>query len=297
MAQGSRIEWTEATWNPVAGCSPVSPGCKNCYAARMALRLEHMPGRTGEKYRGTAVRTRDGRPAFTGRITLDEEHLDLPRRWRLGRIIFVNSMSDLFHEEVPLEYIRRVFAVMEECPQHTFQVLTKRPERTAELAGKLPWPRNVWMGTSVETVKYYKRIRLLQRIPAAVRFLSCEPLLGPLPDMPLDGIGWVIVGGESGPGARPMEGNWALEIKRQCEGAGVPFFFKQWGGIRRHPQGHLLDGARYAAMPRRAQLVPSRPVRPPDRSSGGVGRGSESRYAANWSARTLANTANSNRRH
>src|ERR1051325_2552794 len=153
MALNSGIEWTQATWNPVAGCTPVSPGCLNCYAARMALRLAHMPNGTGAKYRGTAKRARDGRPVFSGRINLDEESLDLPRSWRLGRIIFVNSMSDLFHETVPLGFIQRVFAVMEECPQHTFQVLTKRPERALDLASSLPWPRNVWMGTSVENHK------------------------------------------------------------------------------------------------------------------------------------------------
>lgn len=249
MAQGSRIEWTEATWNPVAGCSPVSPGCLNCYAARMALRLSHMPNGTGEKYRGTAGRARDGRPVFKGQINLDETSLDLPRSWRLPRTIFVNSMSDLFHEQVPLSYIQEVFAVMEECPQHTFQVLTKRPERTLELASELPWPSNIWMGTSVETKKYYQRIRDLQRVPAAVRFLSCEPLLGPLPRMPLAGIGWVIVGGESGPGSRPMQGSWVLQIKKQCEARGVPFFFKQWGGVNKKKTGREIEGQTFDAMP------------------------------------------------
>lgn len=202
MALNSSIEWTQATWNPVAGCSPVSPGCLNCYAARMALRLEHMPNGTGRKYRGTAKRARDGRPVFSGHISLDEDALPLPKSWRLGRTIFVNSMSDLFHEAVPLPFIRRVFAVMEECPQHVFQVLTKRPERACELQNDLPWPSNVWMGTSVESMKYVERVRQLQQIRrAAIRFLSCEPLLAPLPRLPLKGIHWVIVGGESGPGA------------------------------------------------------------------------------------------------
>lgn len=249
MAQGSRIEWTQATWNPVAGCSPVSPGCLNCYAARMALRLSHMPNGVGLKYKRTAARARDGRPVFSGRINLDEASLDLPRSWRLPRTIFVNSMSDLFHERVPLSYIRRVFAVMEECPQHVFQVLTKRPERTLELARKLPWPENVWMGTSVESKPYYQRIRDLQKVPAAVRFLSCEPLLGPLPRMPLAGIGWVIVGGESGPGSRSMQGSWVLQIKEQCERRDIPFFFKQWGGVNKKKTGREINGRTFDEMP------------------------------------------------
>jgi len=167
MAQGSTIEWTSATWNPIAGCTPVSPGCLNCYAARMALRLEKMQKGTG-KYVGTAAKARDGRPVFTGRVNLDEDALDLPRSWRLGRTIFVNSMSDLFHDAVPERFIARVFEVMERCPQHSFQVLTKRPHRALELADQLPWPGNVWLGTSVETARYYERIRLLQKIPARV---------------------------------------------------------------------------------------------------------------------------------
>lgn len=248
MAQGSTIEWTSATWNPIAGCTPVSPGCLNCYAARMALRLEKMQKGTG-KYVGTAGKARDGRPVFTGRINLDEDALDLPRSWKLGRTIFVNSMSDLFHDAVPERFIARVFEVMERCPQHSFQVLTKRPHRALELADRLPWPGNVWLGTSVETAKYYDRIRLLQRVPARVRFLSCEPLLGPLVRMPLKGIHWVIVGGESGPGARPMQGSWALQIKTQCEARGVPFFFKQWGGVRKKEAGRELEGRTWDGMP------------------------------------------------
>lgn len=249
MAQSSSIEWTDATWNPVAGCTPVSPGCLNCYAARMALRLTHMPNGTGHKYAGTAKRARDGRPVFSGKINLDEESLDIPRHWRLPRTIFVNSMSDLFHKDVPLEYIQRVFNVMEECPQHIFQVLTKRPERAAELAPHLPWPTNVWMGTSVESADYFDRIRALKTIKASVRFLSCEPLLGPLRRMPLSGIQWVIVGGESGPGARPMDEAWVLEIKEQCEARGVAFFFKQWGGVRKSETGRELAGKTWDEMP------------------------------------------------
>lgn len=249
MAIGSSIEWTQATWNPVAGCTPVSPGCLNCYAARMALRLQHMPNGTGHKYAGTAKRARDGRPVFTGKVNTDPDSLDLPRTWRLGRIIFVNSMSDLFHESLDPAFIRQVFRVMEECPQHTFQVLTKRPQRVLELAADLPWPPNVWMGTSVEDARYIERVRLLSRVPAAIRFLSCEPLLGPLPRLPLARIQWVIVGGESGPGARPMQEDWVLQIKDQCEAKRVAFFFKQWGGVRKKETGRELGGTTWDGMP------------------------------------------------
>lgn len=247
MAQGSRIEWTDATWNPVAGCTPVSPGCLNCYAARMSLRLEAMGT---EKYTGTARKARDGRPVFAGRINLDHEALNIPRAWRLPRTIFVNSMSDLFHEHVPDYFIREVFTVMEECPQHKFQVLTKRPERVVASAGALPWPPNVWIGTSVESKAYFDRVRLLQRVTrAAVRFLSCEPLLGPLPRLPLSRIDWVIVGGESGPGARPMDPRWVHEIKDQCDAATVPFFFKQWGGVNKKVNGRKLGGQEWNMSP------------------------------------------------
>ncbi|RNC82627.1 MAG: phage Gp37/Gp68 family protein [Phycisphaera sp.] len=249
MAQGSTIEWTQATWNPVAGCTPVSPGCLNCYAARMALRLESMGKKVGKKYAGTARKARNGRPVFSGKINLDYSTLDLPYSWRLGRVIFVNSMSDLFHEDVPLKFITEVFKVMEECPQHTFQVLTKRPERALKLANKLPWPEHVWMGTSVENSDYYDRIRTLQRIPAKIRFLSCEPLLGELKRIPLRKISWVIVGGESGPGSRPMQGSWVLDIKQQCEQKDVPFFFKQWGGVNKKKKGRELEGRTWDQMP------------------------------------------------
>lgn len=228
----------------------MSPGCLNCYAARMALRLQSMGGRTGKKYAGTSSRARDGRPVFTGHIQLDEDTLEVPTRWKLGRIIFVNSMSDLFHEAVPHRFVRRVFDVMESCPQHTFQVLTKRPERMMEMAGRLPWPKNVWMGTSVESKKYYQRVRVLGQLKrASVRFLSCEPLLGALPRLPLANIDWVIVGGESGPGARPMEEWWVGQIKDQCEAKGVPFFFKQWGGVRKKETGREYEGRTWDGMP------------------------------------------------
>lgn len=250
MAIDSGIEWTDATWNPVAGCNPVSPGCLNCYAARMALRLERMGGATGRKYAGTAKRARDGRPVFTGRINLDEDALELPKSWRKPRRIFVNSMSDLFHKDVNKEFVRRVFDVMRQCPQHVFQVLTKRPELALEMSESLlPWPANVWMGTSVENAVYIHRIHTLRRIPAAVRFLSCEPLIGRIPRLPLDGIHWVIVGGESGPGARPMPEEWVVEIQERCKVARVAFFFKQWGGVQKSKTGRLLCGQTWDKMP------------------------------------------------
>jgi protein gp37 len=250
MAQGSSIEWTEATWNPVAGCTPVSPGCLNCYAARMALRLQRMGEVSGcAKYEGTA-KVHNGRPVFTGRVNVDENALDLPHSWRKPRLIFVNSMSDLFHPAVPLEFVKRVFRVMVECRRHTFQVLTKRPERTLELAGELEWPSNVWMGTSVENAMYVHRIHTLRRVPAKVRFLSCEPLIGPLKRLPLEGMHWVIVGGGSGPGARPMEAVWAEEIRDQCVDRGVAFFFKQWGGVQKRKTGRRLAGRTWEDLPR-----------------------------------------------
>ena len=254
MAQSSAIEWTDATWNPVAGCTPVSAGCRNCYAARMALRLSRMPNRTGQKYEGTASRTRGGLPVFTGKINLDYDALEVPRRWKLPRTIFVNSMSDLFHEDVPLDFIREVYDVMGDCPQHTFQVLTKRPERALELAPLLSWHENVWLGTSVEDVRVIERVRILQQVPAAIRFLSCEPLIGPLPRIPLRNIHWVIVGGESGPGARPMEEAWVLQIKAQCDAKNVPFFFKQWGGVNKKTTGRNLEGRTWDELPQTVTL-------------------------------------------
>lgn len=250
MAQGSGIEWTEATWNPVAGCTPISPGCLNCYAARMALRLARINPGPKNKYRGTAKRAKNGRPVFSGVINLDPDALDLPRKWRKGRLIFVNSMSDLFHENVPPEFVQQVFRVMNECPQHHFQVLTKRPERALELAPQLEWSQNIWMGTSVENAVYINRIETLRRIPANVRFLSCEPLIGPIPKLPLDGIHWVIVGGESGPHARPMEEAWVTQIRDRCKSFDVPFFFKQWGGVRKHETGRKLEGKLWDEWPR-----------------------------------------------
>jgi protein gp37 len=234
MAQTSSIEWTEATWNPVTGCDKVSPGCKHCYAERLAHRLKAMGQ---ERYRN----------GFE--VTLQRAALDAPLHWKKPRVIFVNSMSDLFHAEVPDAYIRECFDVMKRATQHTFQVLTKRPERAAALAPSLPWPRNVWLGASVESAPYYGRIAHLRRVPAAVRFLSLEPLLGPLDDLPLDGIHWAIVGGESGPGARPMERKWVRSIRAQCRRAKVPFFFKQWGGVQKSKTGRELDGRTWDQMP------------------------------------------------
>jgi protein gp37 len=240
MAGPSRIEWTESTWNPVTGCSKISQGCKHCYAERMALRLQAM---------GSA------RYANGFGVTLHEDLLDAPMRWRTPRVVFVNSMSDLFHEDVPLDFIARVFNTMQACPQHTFQILTKRSRRLREVAPALDWPANVWMGVSIEDMRVIARVHDLQQVPAAVRFLSCEPLIGPLPAIPLDGIHWVIVGGESGPGARPMKPEWAREIRGQCRRARVPFFFKQWGGVRKDLAGRVLDGRTYDEMPRGAILA------------------------------------------
>lgn len=234
MIKLSRIEWTEATWNPVTGCTKVSQGCKHCYAERLAKRLKRM-----------------GVPRYANgfQLTLHEDLVDLPRKWKRPLMIFVNSMSDLFHERVPEEFIRRVFRTMNECPWHTFQVLTKRSSRLRELAPKLEWTANIWIGVSVENERVLHRIEDLRAVPAQVRFLSCEPLLGPLPNLSLEGIHWVIVGGESGPKARPMEADWVREIREQCRRAGVPFFFKQWGGVRKDLTGRELDGRTYDEMP------------------------------------------------
>lgn len=235
MADKSQIEWTEATWNPVTGCSKISAGCKNCYAERLAMRLKAM---------GNA-RYRNG---FA--VTLHEDVLELPKRWKQPRMIFVNSMSDLFHKEVPLSFIQSIFKTMQECPQHTFQILTKRSERLKSLADRLDWPSNVWMGVTVEDGTVIHRIADLQQVPAAIRFLSCEPLIGDIGEMPLDGIDWVIVGGESGPYARPVKVEWIRSIFRQCRKEKIPFFFKQWGGPRKDLTGRELNGRVYDEMPK-----------------------------------------------
>jgi protein gp37 len=239
MATESSIEWTEMTWNPVTGCSKLSQGCKHCYAERMAKRLHAMGS---DRYRN----------GFN--VTLHHDLIDLPKAWKRPRLVFVNSMSDLFHDEVPLEFIRAVFESMRDCPQHTFQVLTKRSARLKELAAWLPWPTNVWMGVSVEDSRVITRIADLASVPARVRFLSCEPLIGPLEDLPLRGIDWVIVGGESGPGARQMQRSWVDAIHRQCRQSGAAFFFKQWGGVRKDRTGRLLNGKTYDEMPQSRKL-------------------------------------------
>ena len=235
MATRSSIEWTEMTWNPITGCTKISQGCKHCYAERMAKRLTAM---------GSARYANGFEP------TLHYDSVDLPRKWRQPRIVFVNSMSDLFQEAVPFEFIASVFETMRACPQHTFQILTKRSGRLRELAPRLPWPLNVWMGVSVEDARVIHRVRDLAQVPAAIRFLSCEPLIGPIEQLPLDAIDWVIVGGESGPKARPMDKEWVRSIFRQCRAADVPFFFKQWGGVRKDRTGRTLHGRTYDEMPR-----------------------------------------------
>ncbi|MBN2328745.1 MAG: phage Gp37/Gp68 family protein [Candidatus Omnitrophica bacterium] len=234
MSTKSKIEWTESTWNPVTGCSKISPGCKHCYAERMARRLHAM-----------------GQPNYRNgfRVTLHEHVLDQPLKWKQPQTIFVNSMSDLFHEDVPLDFIKKAFSVMKKASHHRFQVLTKRAKRLLELDSRLDWPPNVWMGVSVETVEYLDRIEQLKQTGASVKFLSLEPLLGPLSDLNLDGVDWVIVGGESGPGARPMQLDWVRDIREQCIHADVPFFFKQWGGINKKKNGRILDGRTWDEMP------------------------------------------------
>lgn len=234
MADKSKIEWTEATWNPVTGCDKVSLGCKNCYAERLALRLKAM---------GNA------RYSSGFNVTLHEDVIDLPKSWRSSKVIFVNSMSDLFHKDVPLPFIKKVFRTMWQCPQHTFQILTKRSDRLAEIADKIKWPHNVWMGVSVENKDVIHRISDLKKVPAQVRFLSCEPLLGDLTPLDLSGIHWVIVGGESGPNSRSMQIEWVRSIYRDCKKQKVPFFFKQWGGFRKDLTGRLLNGKTYDEMP------------------------------------------------
>ena len=238
----SAIEWTESTWNPVTGCTKISPGCKHCYAERMAKRLKAM-----------------GQPNYEWgfQVSLHDHALELPLGWKKPQMIFVNSMSDLFHDKVPDEFIRRVFDVMRRASWHTFQVLTKRAERMEALGSKLDWPPNVWMGISVETRRYLYRLDRLRRTPARVRFISFEPLLEGLGETDLDGIHWAIVGGESGLGARPMEKAWVIKIRDQCLCAGVLFFFKQWGGTNKKKAGRLLDDHTWNEMPRANEPTPS----------------------------------------
>lgn len=245
MGSSSDIEWTDATWNPVAGCTILSPGCTNCYAMRMAARL-HAMGQP--KYVGL-TRKSGKRYIWTGRVRLDRASLEVPETWRKGRRIFVNSMSDLFHEDVPFEFIDDVFDVMRRTPRHIYQVLTKRADRLNELGPGISWPANVWMGVSVESEAYTQRIDQLRNTTAQTKFLSLEPLLGPLPSLDLRGIDWVIVGGESGPGARPIEASWVRDIRDQCVEANVPFHFKQWGGPVKSSTGRVLDGRTWDEEP------------------------------------------------
>jgi protein gp37 len=243
MADKSAIEWTEATWNPVTGCDRVSAGCDHCYALTLAARLKAM---------GQPKYQRDGDPRTSGPgfgVTMHPAELEIPRRWRRPRVIFVNSMSDLFHPQVSADFITRVFEVMAATPQHTYQILTKRPKRARQLLRGWTPVLNVWLGVSIEDERVVDRADILREVPAAVRFLSLEPLLGPLPSLDLTGIDWVIVGGESGPDCRPMRKEWVLELRDRCQAAGVPFFFKQWGGPTPKSGGRLLDGRTWDQMP------------------------------------------------
>ena len=236
----SLIEWTDSTWNPVTGCTKISPGCRHCYAERMSLRLKAM-----------------GQPRYRRgfEVTLHRDALRLPLTWARPQMVFVNSMGDLFHKDVPLEFIQATFDVMAEAQQHTFQILTKRARRVAALADQLDWPPNMWMGVSVENQDYLWRIDCLREVRGVVRFVSFEPLLGPISDVQLGGVHWAIVGGESGPGARPMHPDWARGVRDECLAAGVPFFFKQWGGVRRRELGRLLDGREWDQYPRTAHQL------------------------------------------
>jgi protein gp37 len=234
MVAGSSIEWTEATWNPLTGCTKICPGCKHCYAERMSLRLQAMR-----------------QPNYTNgfALTLHEDMLAAPLRWKKPRRVFVNSMSDLFQDGVPLSFISKVFKVMKTAHQHQFQLLTKRSDRLVELSGKLHWTPNIWMGVSVENRKYASRIDDLRQTGAHIKFLSLEPLLGPLTNLDLSGIDWVIAGGESGPKARLMTPAWVQDIRDQCVESGVAFFFKQWGGTRKKKAGRMLDGRTWNEYP------------------------------------------------
>lgn len=230
----SKIEWTESTWNPVTGCTKISSGCKNCYAERIARRLKMM-----------------GQPNYVNgfQVTLHEHVLEHPLQWKRPKTIFVNSMSDLFHEQVPYSFIVKIFDIMKQAHWHQFQILTKRSSRLKKLAPKLEWPQNVWMGVSVENEETKFRIDDLRNIPAAIRFLSLEPLIGPLASLELSNINWVIVGGESGPGARLIKKEWVIQIKERCIEQNVPFFFKQWGGINKKKAGRLLEDRTWDEMP------------------------------------------------
>ena len=250
MADGSGIEWTEATWNPTTGCDRISPGCDNCYALTLAKRLKAM---------GNPKYQEDGDPRTSGPGFAITEHptaLDIPHRWSSPRVIFVNSMSDLFHARVSSSFINDVFQVMEETPRHTYQLLTKRPRRAARMAKELPWPSNVWLGVSVETSEQLWRLDDLRKVAAATRFVSAEPLLGSLAGLDLTGMHWLIAGGESGPNHRPLNPEWVRELRDECRDEGVAFFFKQWGGRTPKSNGRELDGRPWDEMP--TMPVPTR---------------------------------------
>ena len=242
MSDKSKIEWTEATWNPCTGCTKISPGCQNCYAERLSMRLKRMGNR---KYKN----------GF--KLTIHEDALDIPLQWKKPSKIFVNSMSDLFHKKVPKKFILKVFDVMNRANWHQYQILTKRPERILELDDSLPWGMHTWMGTTVENNDYVHRIDALRETSAQVKFLSLEPFLGPMPDLDLEGIDWVIVGGESGPKSRPINKDWIIDIRDQCMEQKIPFFFKQWGGFNKKKNGRILDGKIYNEYPAfKNKLIP-----------------------------------------
>jgi protein gp37 len=234
MAEGSTIEWTESTWNPLTGCDKVSPGCANCYAERLSMRLKAMQN---PNYMNGFI------------LTIHEDALELPLKWKKPQTIFVNSMSDLFHEKVSDAFIQKVFKIMNKATWHRFQVLTKRSERLLSMSNELPWASHIWMGVSVENNDYIHRIYHLQKTEAMIKFLSLEPLLSHIPSLPLDDIDWVIVGGESGPKARPIKESWVLNIRDQCQERNVPFFFKQWGGVNKKKAGRELEGRTWSEMP------------------------------------------------
>lgn len=257
MADRSAIEWTETTWNPTTGCDRVSAGCDHCYALTLAKRLKAM---------GNPKYQVDGDPRTSGPgfgLALHPEALTLPYRWRAPRVVFVNSMSDLFHARVPRTFVHQVFQVMADTPQHTYQILTKRARRLRLMADELPWPENVWMGVSVERADQLHRADDLRATPAAVKFLSCEPLLGPLDNLDLTGLHWVVVGGESGPRRRPMDPAWARQLRDRCGEHNVSFFFKQWGGRTPKAAGRLLDGRTWDELPHRGISVTAQPAAAP----------------------------------
>jgi len=266
MASPSAIEWTGSTWNPLTGCTKISSGCRNCYAERLALRLQAM-----------------GNPNYQNgfSVTMHEDALEIPLKWKKPQTIFVNSMSDLFHESVPEEFIFQVFDVMCRADWHCFQILTKRSQRLLEISAKLPWAQNIWMGVSVEDDNNTYRIDDLRNTNAYLKFISFEPLLGPIPSINLESVDWVIVGGESGPKSRPIDPPWVIDIRNQCQDANVPFFFKQWGGFNRKKAGRVLEGRIWEEMPASSECrVPHcRPLlRPP------IGRSATSRNGAYYNA-------------